>query len=45
MTDETRNPTHEAEPPDELLTGMSVAHAIAIARMNWGKARGPAKYR
>jgi hypothetical protein len=28
------NPDEE-EPPDELLTGMSVAHAIAIARMNW----------
>ena len=31
---------HEEQLPDELLTGMSVAHAIAIARMNWAKARG-----
>ena len=35
----------DAPPPDHLLDGMSVAHAIDIARMNWGKARGLRKDR
>lgn len=30
----------DAPVPDQLLEGMSVAHAIDVARMNWGKVRG-----
>ena len=29
----------DAPVPDQLLEGMSVAHAIDVARMNWGKVR------
>ena len=37
MTDQSKLDTPL---PDHLLDGMSVDHAIDIARMNWGKARG-----
>ena len=29
----------DAPVPDQLLDGMSVVHAIDVARMNWGKVR------